>query len=723
MQESKYISINSQTLFEEFKSQYKNLKITDQGLSLSVKTLYKPGEEIFNDKYLELRDVDTDECDTLYILDRRSMSILTYHKDFKKLQFPAYKPGILAPLIEEPKGIAVDNNSLYLIGTVRVHEEGKKEGIVALGKKDLKVRWAILKGPEGFPFKELTDLDKDSFGDLYVLEKGRHRILKISSPGKEKSFLEIGKEGLHKPENIYVDSDDSLHIFDEKTGYMVLGLDGKIGKKEIGAPVKEIIIRRRAQDSKKNMYVIIREGENLRFLEYVEENNPNSEGIFRGTYLSKAIDSRTQNNCWYRFILQGNFPEGTTVEFHYYISEELQDENVLKVLPNTEWKETQWQEWEGQKWDKWEDGFPGSSALQGECKRDALFRSENKGRYLWFRITLTGTEKLSPVVSSVTFFSPKISYLEYLPSVYREDSLNRDFLERFLSIFESIFFELDFTIDHLSVWLDAKGTPPEFLEWLGSWIGAYQQNEGEKELRNISEVKRREFISQAIPMYKERGTRAGLEKAILFYTGKKPIIIENFTHNVNKNMFTQSQKDNQKTINKCQNWDYDQENEIKENEDPETNKFLFFPSEEGIVELTHGAGKIEVTLHDALFGKEKFSFYILFKEALEEPEFELIKNIVEEQKPAYTTCKIKVLEPWFYLDGYTYLGINTQLKLPQFLLGKYSILGRDTVLGIENGPYVSEKSPDTGIIQIQADQAISGKNFAYYNRRFGYVRR
>jgi hypothetical protein len=39
-----------------------------------------------------------------------------------------------------------------------------------------------------------------------------------------------------------------------------------------------------------------------------------------------------------------------------------------------------------------------------------------------------------------------------------------------------------------------------------------------------------------------------------------------------------------------------------------------------------------------------------------------------------------VLEPWFYLDMHTYLGVNTTLTKPSFILGKTSVIGRDTVL-------------------------------------------
>ncbi|MCO5382521.1 MAG: hypothetical protein NHB15_10865 [Methanosarcina barkeri] len=80
--------------------------------------------------------------------------------------------------------------------------------------------------------------------------------------------------------------------------------------------------------------------------------------------------------------------------------------------------------------------------MSRERKRDALFQTEREGRYLWFRITLVGTEKFSPEVSAVTIFFPKVSYLEYLPSVYSENPANRDFLDRFLAIFESLFLKL-----------------------------------------------------------------------------------------------------------------------------------------------------------------------------------------------------------------------------------------------------------------------------------------
>jgi phage tail-like protein len=578
-----------------------------------------------------------------------------------------------------------------------------------------------MEGPYGVPLKGLKDLGKNSNGDLFVLEKGGHRLLKLSLSSRERSFSEIGRNELLKPENIYFDAEGLLHVFDDETGYFIVRKDGAFEKQDIPPSTQALIRRRRTRDSGKNIYLISEDGKRLKFLEYIVENSPDPEGVYKGTYFSKHVDSKIHKNQWYRFVLEGNIPRGTTVEFHYYISDELLDENKLKDFPES----------------KWEDGLLGSSAIQGEEKRDALFRTQREGQYIWFKLTLVGTEEYSPVISSVTIFFPKVSYLEYLPSVYREDYLNRDFLDRFLAIFESLFFEIDFTIDHLSRWFDAAGTPPDFLEWLGSWVGASQVREDSTDKKKVPEAIQREFISRAVSMYRDRGTRKGLENLILLYTGKKPIIIENFpVYCLEGIAEDENLNENPNKRDENNNWNYNRENETlrrnykqvdenqKKNEGSEKENYLFFPPQETIVQFPDikGSGKTEFPLQEVLFGKEYFSFFVLFKEKMEEAELEIIRNIIEEEKPALTTYKVKALEPWFYLDGHTYLGVNTILRRPEFLLEKSSVLGRDTVLGAINRFDNPGEWKDTGIMLIQSDQATSGKDHDYFDRRFGHGR-
>lgn len=58
-------------------------------------------------------------------------------------------------------------------------------------------------------------------------------------------------------------------------------------------------------------------------------------------------------------------------------------------------------------------------------------------------------------------------------------------------------------------------------------------------------------------------------------------------------------------------------------------------------------------------------------------------RIIDEQKPAHTSYELKVLKPMFYLDMHTYLEVNTVVTEPEFVVGKTSMIGRDTVLYTE----------------------------------------
>jgi hypothetical protein len=63
-----------------------------------------------------------------------------------------------------------------------------------------------------------------------------------------------------------------------------------------------------------------------------------------------------------------------------------------------------------------------------------------------------------------------------------------------------------------------------------------------------------------------------------------------------------------------------------------------------------------------------------------EAERVTLQRILDTEKPAHTNGTLQVLEPWFYLDVHTYLGVNTLLNKAEFVLGKSSVLGRDIVI-------------------------------------------
>ncbi|MBA4181546.1 MAG: hypothetical protein C0506_13230 [Anaerolinea sp.] len=107
------------------------------------------------------------------------------------------------------------------------------------------------------------------------------------------------------------------------------------------------------------------------------------------------------------------------------------------------------------------------------------------------------------------------SYLQYLPGVYHENQ----FLSRFLLIFESILSPVTRTSENLHHYFDPYVTPPEMVDWLGSWLGLVLDERWPEE-------RRRNLIAAATELYQWRGTKYGLSEFLRLYTGIEPEIIE-----------------------------------------------------------------------------------------------------------------------------------------------------------------------------------------------------
>jgi phage tail-like protein len=107
------------------------------------------------------------------------------------------------------------------------------------------------------------------------------------------------------------------------------------------------------------------------------------------------------------------------------------------------------------------------------------------------------------------------SYLNYLPAIFRQDP----FLGRFLLAFEEILGGLEKQLDSIEHYFDPEKTPVEFLEWLSGWVAISLR-------ADLNEEQRRDFVAQAVPLYRLRGTKPGLETLIQIYTALPPVIHE-----------------------------------------------------------------------------------------------------------------------------------------------------------------------------------------------------
>lgn len=111
------------------------------------------------------------------------------------------------------------------------------------------------------------------------------------------------------------------------------------------------------------------------------------------------------------------------------------------------------------------------------------------------------------------------SYLAYLPAIFQQDPL----LGRFLLAFELLLTSDDptgsplgtaslaTTIEGLADYFDPQHTTPEFLPWLANWVALTLRADWE-------EGTRRDFIQHIVPLYRLRGTLAGLQRMLELYT-------------------------------------------------------------------------------------------------------------------------------------------------------------------------------------------------------------
>ncbi len=100
-----------------------------------------------------------------------------------------------------------------------------------------------------------------------------------------------------------------------------------------------------------------------------------------------------------------------------------------------------------------------------------------------------------------------------LPSAFQDD----DFCQRLTSALDEVLAPLFTTLDCLGSYLDPELAPPDFVDWLASWVGIDVDETWSLE-------RRRHLIQDAAILYRIRGTAAGLAAHVRLYAGVTPAI-------------------------------------------------------------------------------------------------------------------------------------------------------------------------------------------------------
>ena len=143
------------------------------------------------------------------------------------------------------------------------------------------------------------------------------------------------------------------------------------------------------------------------------------------------------------------------------------------------------------------------------------------GRYLWIRLLMTGTRRATPRLWSARCTLPRPDILGLLPSFWKRDPLRADVMERVLMLFERELSRFDQLALHLPYLFDPRVTPPEALDWLGSWLGMVLDD-------RIGLDAQRSLATEAVELYRTRGTVPGMTRVAEIVSGVPAIVIEAF---------------------------------------------------------------------------------------------------------------------------------------------------------------------------------------------------
>lgn len=230
----------------------------------------------------------------------------------------------------------------------------------------------------------------------------------------------------------------------------------------------------------------------------VEDPAPLKPGMF----LSRMLDSREEENRWHRLVMEAELGENMAVYMNLYATDSQAE--VMRI--------------ESCRGDLGEilRFLEPLKQLSVRNPEDILLH-QVQGRYLWISMRLHGNGTGSPLIRRIRVDFPKETWMQYLPEIYQ--GKKGGFLERYLSIFQSVYDDLGRNIRNNASYLDIQAASPESLLWLSQWICT-----GNSHLWKPERLK--EFLREGASVYERLGTPGGLVRMVEIYTGYVPYLAE-----------------------------------------------------------------------------------------------------------------------------------------------------------------------------------------------------
>lgn len=383
--------------------------------------------------------------------------------------------------------------------------------------------------------------------------------------------------------------------------------------------------------------------------QYVEVYRPRDEFAVEtglraeATVRTVSLDSGGPGTVWHKVTVDADYPAETKVRVVYRASDSLSEAEGGGGNPG---------EADPAANGDWSDALenPKSFLLDGA-----------EGRYLRFKLELEWTADVSPRVRSLTAEYPRVTYLRFLPTIYHKDDRGKDFLERYLSIFEDVISRTEGEIDNGDLLAFPERAPPDGLAWLATWLGFAPEPSWTRE-ETLA------FIKAAPAYLPRRGTKEGLYTVLRVFQADLP----------GEGVSSQTEIPEAFTTA----WRYRGLPIIVE-------AFQITDLEAGEV------GRDVLDVYGELFAADEYSFTVLLPGYV---GFDLsrrakLARAVELEKPAHTRACLAYLWPAFVLSGHTYLGANTILMSPESVLAEWWVPMASVLAGTP-GAGVERESPE-----------------------------
>ena len=305
-------------------------------------------------------------------------------------------------------------------------------------------------------------------------------------------------------------------------------------------------------------------------------------GMSFGIICLRAIDSGENGFEWARISLECFIPEDSMIKTYAYASD-------TKLFDGD------------RDFEEYLSGFDGPDArtLPGEIfspagSGDDFYLSVH-GRYIWLMFEFIASVS-PPQLKALRIHISGDHMIDYLPEIYRKES---DFTKRFLSVFDSMFMDMERAIYDLPSRLNYEGTYDEMLRSLARWVCIEPSDIGRSAII--------ERIRSVVNDYENMFTVRGVQRSVERLCSRWPIIVESADVDPNK------------------------------------------------------PGCVHSDLYRKLYGEDPYKFFILLDEDSFDSRAATEKFIKDMQAliPAHTAFDLVMLKRQVRLDWHTYLGVNS----------------------------------------------------------------